>query len=91
MREFTVYPESADTSTPEIFPLHRISKGELGRITEIRSKELTLTLLKMGIVEGDQVQITDIAPFGDPIAFRVNGTKISLRKKDASNIWVSKM
>jgi len=91
MREKMVFPDSIDLIAQSIQSLDRVSKGETGRIMEIRSEQLALTLLKMGIVKGDQIQITDVAPLGDPIAFKVNGTKISLRKKDASNIWISQM
>ncbi len=91
MRETIVFPDSTDLIAQSAKPLDRVSKGEKGRITEIHSQQLSLTLLKMGIVKGDQIQVTDVAPLGDPIAFKVNGTKISLRKKDASNIWISQM
>ncbi len=71
--------------------LDSLAKGEQARILTISSIPLSLALMKMGISQGSVVQLTEIAPLGDPIAFQANGTKISLRKKDASSVWIAKM
>jgi ferrous iron transport protein A len=38
----------------------------------------------MGLVEGVEVCVAFKAPFGDPIAIELNGTLLSLRRKEAS-------
>lgn len=70
--------------------LSDLTPGDMGEIMDIQSKELALALLRMGVSKGDRVTLTDIAPLGDPVAIKVNGTKLSLRKKDAASIWIAK-
>jgi len=83
-------PIQSSPSAATAKTLKTLKKGDEGRIDAINSPQLALALLKMGIIIGDWVQITDIAPLGDPIAIKVNGTKISLRKKDASAICITR-
>ncbi|MGN0994014.1 MAG: ferrous iron transport protein A [Butyricicoccus sp.] len=42
--------------------------------------------LDMGITKGVTVSIERIAPFGDPIAIRLRGYRLSLRKEEAAHI-----
>ncbi|RMG22646.1 MAG: ferrous iron transport protein A [Bacteroidetes bacterium] len=62
--------------------------GKSGRIIQVDSQEMEQALLSMGVVSGDFISLSDKAPLGDPIAIAVNGTKISIRKKDAASIWI---
>lgn len=43
-------------------------------------------LLELGLVPGTSVERIGQAPLGDPLSFRVRGTTLSLRRKDAE--WV---
>lgn len=45
-------------------------------------------LLDMGIVPGINIEIIGKAPLGDPIEILIRGYKLSLRKNEASNIFV---
>ncbi|MDD6728522.1 MAG: FeoA family protein [Eubacteriales bacterium] len=45
-------------------------------------------LCDMGFVSGQQICCTDIGFCGSPIAYTIRGSKIALRKKDASMIGV---
>ncbi|PLV58669.1 ferrous iron transport protein A [Thermotoga sp. KOL6] len=45
-------------------------------------------LVGMGFVPGEEVEIVQVAPFGDPIVCRVGQRNITLRKRDAENIEV---
>jgi DtxR family Mn-dependent transcriptional regulator len=47
-------------------------------------------LARMGIVPGVELEVERIAPLGDPIEVRVEGTRVSVRKKDAKSIVVEK-
>lgn len=69
-------------------PLSVLSSGEQGKIIDIDSSKLTMALLKLGISRGDNLKVCNIAPLGGPMAIRVNGTKVLLRKKEASHIWI---
>ncbi|MEM9718363.1 MAG: FeoA family protein [Bacteroidota bacterium] len=71
--------------------LKSLSLGERAKIVSITSNPLSLELSKFGICIGNIIQVTEIAPLGDPIAITTKGTKISLRKKDASCVWIAKL
>lgn len=60
-------------------------------IEAIESAEMQVALMQLGVREGDTCTVSDIAPLGDPIAIRINGTKISIRKQDAKSIIVKKI
>jgi ferrous iron transport protein A len=46
-------------------------------------------LLEMGILEGSRVEVVHEAPFGrDPLAIRVRGALIALRRHEAAHIEV---
>ena len=45
-------------------------------------------IMEMGIVSGAPVEITGVAPLGDPIDILVQGYHLSLRKKEANGIEV---
>lgn len=42
--------------------------------------------LDMGITKGVRVTVERIAPFGDPIAVRLRGYSLSLRREEAAKI-----
>lgn len=69
-------------------PLSEIKKNELGIIQEIEEGRLSLRLMEMGCVIGEEVRLKAIAPLGDPIAIEVAGYSLSLRKSDASKIKI---
>lgn len=53
------------------------------------SPTLTQRLLEMGFLEGSWVEIAHEAPFGgDPLAVRVRGTLVALRRQEADVIEV---
>ncbi|MDH4461380.1 MAG: FeoA family protein [Spirosomataceae bacterium] len=63
--------------------------GEKGIIVSFNDEVLSLKLLEMGCLPGTQVVMTHIAPFGDPIAVKVSGYVLSMRKEEASTIVVA--
>ncbi|WP_042679271.1 FeoA family protein [Anaerosalibacter massiliensis] len=54
------------------------------------SKEASVRrrLMDMGVVPGVEVEIKGKAPLGDPIEILLRGYKLTLRKNEASNIFV---
>lgn len=69
----------------------RLSKLRAGTKAVIREHEDTdfrLTLLEMGCIPGEAVEVEMIAPLGDPMAISIAGYYLSIRKRDAENIWV---
>lgn len=53
--------------------------------------ELYVKLLEMGVIPEEEIVVELTAPFGDPLAIRVAGYQLSLRKEDADNILVEMM
>ena len=50
--------------------------------------DLSLRLLELGCLPGEEIEVAHIAPLGDPIAIHLYGHKLSLRKKEAESILV---
>ena len=52
--------------------------------------ELERRLLELGFVEGAEVEVLHEGPLGgDPIAVRLNHTRIALRRREAMAVFVS--
>ena len=58
----------------------------------VSAAEIERRLLELGIVEGADVQVLHEGPIGrDPIAVRVNGTTIALRRREAMPVIMAVM
>lgn len=66
--------------------LSDLKPGETGIIKEFTDLTLSVKLMEMGCLPGELVRLERIAPLGDPIAIKVSGYQLSLRKAEASNI-----
>jgi ferrous iron transport protein A len=67
--------------------LHPGSRGTILKTTG--PGDLLQRLLEMGLLEGSSVEVVHEAPFGrDPIAVRVRGALIALRRNEANYIEV---
>ncbi|GJM59625.1 MULTISPECIES: FeoA family protein [Persicobacter] len=65
--------------------------GQKGIVTGFSDEELSLRLLDMGCLPGEEITLSCIAPLGDPIAIDVAGSRVSLRKKEASTVMIEKI
>ncbi|MGB9662094.1 MAG: FeoA family protein [Moorellaceae bacterium] len=69
--------------------LAELPTGTLGRVVKIFADGLwRQRLLDLGFTPGATVKVIRTSPTGDPVAYRLRGTTIALRKKDAALIWV---
>lgn len=68
--------------------LSEVPKGSRAKIIEHEESAFRLTLMEMGCIPGEAVWIEMIAPMGDPLALRIAGYHLSIRKEDADKIWV---
>ncbi len=50
--------------------------------------QLRRKLLDMGLVPGSELEVLRVAPLGDPVEVRIKGYNLSLRKEEASQIFV---
>jgi ferrous iron transport protein A len=87
--------------TAPSIPLGQANRGFCGRIKEIHvgedthglgAPEIESRLLELGFVEGAEIKILHEGPIGrDPIAVRINGTTIALRRREAMAILVTSL
>jgi ferrous iron transport protein A len=78
-------------NTGKSLTLGALSPGAQGRIVSVKTSDQALQqrLLELGFVEGAAFELVHQAPFGgDPIAVRVRGALLALRRADASTIEV---
>lgn len=66
-----------------------LKKGQSAQITDINIDEIPLKLIEMGCLPGNNIELIQIAPMGDPLFFNVNDSKVAIRKKTASAIYIS--
>ena len=46
-------------------------------------------LLEMGLLEGEEIEVLNIAPLGDPVEIRIRDYRLSLRRNEAARVSVS--
>lgn len=68
--------------------LSQLATGVKAVIDAHDQSDFKLTLMEMGCVPGEPVWIEMIAPMGDPLAIRIAGYYLSIRRQDAEKIWV---
>ncbi|GGC67849.1 hypothetical protein GCM10011387_21550 [Pedobacter quisquiliarum] len=68
--------------------LSQLTPGQSGTIVEFTDLEMSVKLIEMGCLPGEVVEVERIAPLGDPIAIRVAGYQLCLRKTEASVIII---
>ena len=67
--------------------LDRLRPGDRGVIAELIGDDpVTVRLLEMGLLPGEPVEVLGVAPLGDPLAIRVRGTRLALRRIDAARV-----
>ncbi len=64
--------------------------GEKGVIEDISFDHIPLSLLEMGCMPGESVELLQRAPLQDPLYIRVNGSHLAIRKETASQILITK-
>ena len=73
--------------------LGELEKGMTGIISKTGGPiEIRRRLLEMGFLEGGSVEVVHVAPFGgDPIAVKVRGSLLALRREEANHIEISEV
>jgi ferrous iron transport protein A len=72
-------------------PLRKLSElkpGQCGVVHSFASSDISIKLMEMGCIPGEQLQIEFLAPLGDPMSIRVAGYQLSLRLNEADQILV---
>lgn len=75
------------------YTLGEMKVGARGIILSTKGpEEIRSRLLEMGLLEGSGVELVHEAPFGgDPIAVRVRGTLLALRRNEANYVEVTEV
>jgi len=69
--------------------LNEIVKGQTAWITQIIGEDaISMRLMEMGLIDGEQIQLLGKAPLGDPLEFAVRGYRLSLRLNEAKCVEV---
>ena len=64
-----------------------LKMGQSGKIRKFMTDPVVKrNCMTQGMIKGSSVMLTGKAPFGDPLVFTVNSSKISLRKDEAALI-----
>ena len=70
--------------------LDRLPVGRLARIAAVAGEgPLHDRLLEMGLIPGTMVQVSKLAPLGDPIEIFIQGYSLTVRKAEAAMISVA--
>lgn len=74
------------------YHLGELSVGEKAIISGFAEgqKEYRAKLLAMGLTKGIELQLTRVAPLGDPLEISVRGFSLSLRKTEAAAVLVER-
>ena len=64
--------------------------GERGVIEDMSFDNIPLSLLEMGCLPGERVELIQKAPLKDPLYIRVNGSHLAIRTETASQILITK-
>ncbi len=68
--------------------IHSLKKGEKAIIKDFDIEAIPLKLLEMGCLPGNEVELLQIAPFGDPLYLNINGAHLAIRIETANKIEV---
>ena len=66
-----------------------LKRGDRALITHIDTDKIPLKLLEMGCLPGNEIEVIQIAPLGDPIYLNVNnGSHLAIRVETTLEIEV---
>jgi ferrous iron transport protein A len=67
-----------------------LSAGQSGLVTELHSQgPVRRRMMDMGIVPGTLVTVEMKSPLGDPVAYRVRGALVALRREQARLVLIT--
>ena len=71
--------------------LDSLKKGERARILDVAGDDaISVRLMEMGLIEGEEVQVLNFAPLGDPVEYLVRGYRLSLRISEARRVSIQR-
>lgn len=77
---------------PEAVFLSALAPGMRARLTEVQVHgALRRRLFDLGLIPGTLIECRFLAPSGSPIAVRVRGTNLAIRRQDAKKLLVERL
>lgn len=71
-------------------PLSQLSVGQSATVKKLQtSGTMRRRLQDLGIISGTKIECVLKSPAGDPVAYRIRGALVALRKKDSKSILIS--
>ncbi len=71
--------------------VHDLRPGQTGTVTHVNARgSIRQRLLDMGVLPDAAVELVRVAPSGDPIWIRMEGTQLALRQDEAKAVLVEK-
>lgn len=75
--------------------LRRLNQCAVGEKVRVQSLSMrgnkSRRLMDMGLLPGTIVEISRVAPFGDPVAIKLRGFEMSFRRQEAKEIIVEQL
>ncbi len=71
--------------------LSELKPGYRAKISAITDELLGSKLMDLGCFIGQTIELTNVAPLGCPIAFKILDSVVSIRLKDAKKIQVEQL
>jgi len=68
--------------------LAQLQRGQKAIIKDFNVDEIPLKLLEMGCLPGNEVELLQTAPFGDPLYITVNDSHVAIRLETAKEIGI---
>lgn len=69
--------------------LSELEPGERGVVVRIGGRSnARRRIMDMGVVKGATISVVRRAPLGDPVEFDIKDYNLSLRKREADNVYV---
>ncbi|MCG2610268.1 ferrous iron transport protein A [Flavobacterium sp. SM15] len=69
--------------------LAQLQRGQKALIQDFNIDEIPLKLLEMGCLPGNEVELLQVAPLGDPLYINVNDSHVAIRLETAKEIQIT--
>ena len=69
--------------------LAQLQRGQKAIIENFNIDEIPLKLLEMGCLPGNEVELLQVAPLGDPLYINVNDSHVAIRLETAKEITIT--
>ena len=74
-----------------MYSIADLKKGEKAIIKDVSANDITMKLLEMGCLPGNEVEIIQLAPLLGPIYININGSRLAIRKETARLVIIDKL